>query len=265
MTTRNGCEHDSEQQMQHDPKQQMECPKWRHNLFSDCDVSPIVQKHVELNDALALRLTDKQAPLAVVFNPKEACELLEAFKMLARNKFEKAFQEACKSAARSGHLQMLQWLMLKKASAQKNVFLSPDVWICSQAALGGHLHVIKWAHAQGYQWDADTSSNAALGGHLECLKWLHQNGCAWDRWTCRSAAENGHCPCLQYAHNHGCAWAEDTCAYAAGGGHLECLQFAHEQGCPWDEQTSSAAAFGCHSDCLKYAYDHGCPYFLCSE
>ena len=55
---------------------------WAGEVFFHADLSPIFQVWVKavvnpLDIALALRRTCKQAPLTIVFKPKEACELLK--------------------------------------------------------------------------------------------------------------------------------------------------------------------------------------------
>src|SRR5208282_5264807 len=38
---------------------------------------------------------------------------------------------------------------------------------CASAARGGHLAVLQWARANGCPWDSWTCAYAAAGGHLE--------------------------------------------------------------------------------------------------
>ena len=50
---------------------------WAGDVLFHADLSPLLQKHFkELGCLLALRRTCKQAPVAVVFKPTVACELL---------------------------------------------------------------------------------------------------------------------------------------------------------------------------------------------
>jgi len=51
---------------------------------------------------------------------------------------------------------------------------------CASAARGGHLEVVQWAHANGCPWDEQTCARAAGGGRLAVLQWARANGCPWD-------------------------------------------------------------------------------------
>ncbi|CAN0303301.1 unnamed protein product, partial [Ectocarpus sp. 6 AP-2014] len=116
--------------------------------------------------------------------------------------------------------------------------------ICSTAAKNGHLDVLQWAKINGCPWDEEACLVADEGGHLEVLQWARSNGRPWDEQTCRGAAEGGHLEVLQWARSNGCRWDEGTCHGAAYGGHLEVLPWARSNGCPWDEQTCRGAAYG---------------------
>eukprot|EP00908_Phaeocystis_cordata_P024318 Transcript_6783.p1 GENE.Transcript_6783~~Transcript_6783.p1 ORF type:complete len:285 (-),score=65.05 Transcript_6783:199-1053(-) len=231
---------------------------WANELFAD--FSPVIQEHVGLDDTLAkyaheqgcpwdLRRTCKQAPLAVAFKPKEACELLDEHgPETCRNSDDigLGYYAACE-----GDLLLLQFAMRRGCNTEQ---------VCSAAAEHGHLEILKWARAHGCPWDAWTCSWAAGGGHLECLEYAHEQGCPWDAETCRKTAYEGELECLKYAHEQGCPWDPETCRNAAGGGHLECLEYAHEQGCPWDAETCRKTAYEGELECLKYAHEQGCPW-----
>ena len=89
--------------------------------------------------------------------------------------------------------------------------LPGDKETCTSAAKGGHLAVLQWAWQQGCPWDSPTCTWAAKGGHLAALQWARQHGCPWDEATCSSAAEGGHLAVLQWARWHGCPWDKEKC------------------------------------------------------
>ncbi len=78
--------------------------------------------------------------------------------------------------------------------------------LCAYAAKSGHLEILQWARSQGCPWDRWTCTYAAEGGHLEVLQWAHSQGCPWDVHTCAWAAQSGHLAVLQWARSQGCPW-----------------------------------------------------------
>ena len=196
--------------------------------------------------ATGLRFAELGEISAVYIGCLSALERRQRQGRLSRQKY------LCEGAARSGHLEVLQWLRANGCPW--------DGWTCKYAAEGGHLEVLQWARKQGCAWDGNTCAHAALKGHLEVLQWLRANGCPWGMGTCKGAAEGGHLEMLQWARANGCPWNANTCTYAALGGHLAVLQWARANGCPWDESTCWCAAMGGHLEVLQWARANGCPW-----
>lgn len=121
-------------------------------LFAD--FSHIIQDHVGLDGVLALRRTCKQAPLAVAFKPKEACELLDEHGQDDPDKTGLAFYAAC-----WGELLLLQFAMRRGCNTKS---------VCFAAASTGHFECLKWLHEQGCPWN--TCDKAAA----ECLKYARE-------------------------------------------------------------------------------------------
>ena len=142
---------------------------------------------------------------------------------------------------------------------QRQGRLSRQKYLCEGAARSGHLEVLQWLRANGCPWDGWTCKYAAEGGHLEVLQWARANGCPWNRNTCSSAARVGKLEVLQWARANGCPWVEETCTSAASGGHLEVLQWLRVNGCPWNHRTCAFAAQGGHSKLLPWAHANGAP------
>ena len=159
---------------------------WAGLLF-DNDLTLVFQKHVvkTLDTALELRRICKQAPLAVVFKPKKACELLH----------ECGKHGLVAHAAREGDLLLLQFAVRRGCNTEM---------VCMAAAGGGHLECLKYAHEHGCEWDEWTCEWAAEGGHLECLKWAHEHDCPWNERTCQYAAWGGHLDIIKWVQEHGC-------------------------------------------------------------
>ena len=83
-----------------------------------------------------------------------------------------------RSAARSGHLEVLQWAREHHCPWNS---LTP-AW----AAAGGHLAVLQWARENDCPWDSSTPAWAAAGGHLEMLQWVRENDATGEVWNERN-------------------------------------------------------------------------------
>ncbi|KAJ1414439.1 hypothetical protein B484DRAFT_165660 [Ochromonadaceae sp. CCMP2298] len=87
-----------------------------------------------------------------------------------------------------------------------------DVKTCQSAAKGGHLHVLQWLRAQDppCPWDQLTCGLAAKGGHLHVLRWLRTQDppCPWGQSTCNFAAHSGHVHVLRWLRTQDppCPW-----------------------------------------------------------
>ena len=54
---------------------------------------------------------------------------------------------------------------------------------CTTAARYGHLNVLQWLRANCCTWNYMTCAFAAIGEHLEVLQWCRDEGCDCD-WRC---------------------------------------------------------------------------------
>jgi hypothetical protein len=158
---------------------------------------------------------------------------------------------ACSGAARTGRLDVLQWLR------QNGAYWDEET--CGLAAEFGHLELLKWAHSQGACFPLSITTMAARGGHLETLRWLLQHARAWpERSLCPEAASRGDLAMLKLVRQYG-AMDEEVCDRAALGGHLQLLQWARQNGAPWDIGCTRAAVAGGHMHVLQWAVDNGAP------
>tara|TARA_B110000459_G_scaffold40324_1_gene43613 strand:- start:565 stop:1248 length:684 start_codon:yes stop_codon:yes gene_type:complete len=82
-------------------------------------------------------------------------------------------EHLCEAAARSGHLEVLQWLHANGCPWNK--------WTCAAAVAYGHVKVLQWASGNECPCDeAETVFRAAFNGHLNILIWACVKGCPWD-------------------------------------------------------------------------------------
>ena len=103
-------------------------------------------------------------------------------------------------AAYNGHLEVVQWLAANGGSVVQasNVGASP----LFSAALNGHLEVVQWLAANGgsvnqaSKYGASPLYTAAFHGHLEVVQWLAKNG-----GSVVQADMDGETPLYVAAHN----------------------------------------------------------------
>lgn len=176
--------------------------------------------------------------------------------------------QALRGAAVGGHLHILQWLQ-----QQESVYWLPD--ILDLAAWGGHLEILQWMHqtheplAQiehhlnvfdpALEDKARAMDGAAGQGHLQVVQWLHENwtqGCTVKAMD--DAAANGHFQVVQYLHEHrteGCSTL--AMDQAASNGHLDIVKFlnSHRSEGYSCEAMTGAAANG-HLDVIRWLHEN---------
>lgn len=199
-------------------------------------------------------------------------------------------------AARSGHLEVVQWLIGHGVSWVGNQSPCPG----ESAAEKGHLHVLKWAKLNaldlpdnlvwsaanstqfdiikwaiteaGFEWNGaddpweETFEMIALSGDVEIMQWAHDHGCTMSGSAFAYAACHGNLESLKWLQQHGVPMPEsaEACRVAAASGKLECLQWLRAQGFPWDAGTCRAARRATWTvpeaeATLSWAQAHGCP------
>ena len=101
------------------------------------------------------------------------------------------FDTICERAAKSGSLELLQYL-----KQQGCVFTADAMHVAAQR---GDLHICQYLRSEQCPWDASACTDAARGGHVDTLRWLHEQGCPWHVQTVRlSAAKSGEIPVIMY-------------------------------------------------------------------
>ncbi len=159
-------------------------------------------------------------------------------------------------AAKSGHLDLLQWMYALDPPPAPLGSVDLSV-VCGV----GHLPTVQWMRSLDppVRWYGGECSSAARSGNVELMKWLREQGRPWSSGgrgglhCMNNAAVNGRLDMVQYLLAQGCEWSADTCKDAAEGGHLEVLQFLRskqmpsgerKEVCPWNAQECHNAARG---------------------
>mmetsp|Transcript_39072 Transcript_39072/g.76184 ORF Transcript_39072/g.76184 Transcript_39072/m.76184 type:complete len:522 (-) Transcript_39072:113-1678(-) len=140
-------------------------------------------------------------------------------------------QRITSSAAQTGNMEMLQWLVSKGCECGTRTYYA--------AARKGQADIMRWLYdVQGCRPDAEDSAaitaSIVLRGKTELLELAREHGCRWDYRTCKNAAMKGHLKILMWAREEGCEWDCNTTTYAAKKGHIEVFQWSVKNRCPVD-------------------------------
>jgi len=196
--------------------------------------------------------------------------------------------KACASAAKGGHLHVLQFLRSQHVNAKWNR-KTP-----MKAAEHGHLEVLRWAIENHCPVDSYTYHHAAMYGHIHILEYLNTTYAPYDAFAANAAAQEGHVHVLEWFLEHGyilwqdrilqhaarenqikvLEWAcshpttmfqrafgltADIMESAAEGGHVEAIQWLRDRGTDWNTDVSNVAAREGNLEALKWLVDKGCP------
>jgi hypothetical protein len=133
--------------------------------------------------------------------------------------------ETCKAAVEGGHMDVLLWLVEHGCTYHVN-------GIIVQAARYGHIDILDWLLLQqGSRLDVDMMHAAAANGQLLMCQHLRSKGCDWDINVCAAAARYGHVSVLQYVREHGCPTSDWGCTIAACmGGSVAVLEYILNSG-----------------------------------
>jgi len=109
------------------------------------------------------------------------------------------YEDACLSAARNGHLEVLKYL-------REEVKAPWDGWTATRAAQNGHLHILEYLVERKYdEFHELAYLYAAEKGHLDCLKYLRETAKApWNSQAIFMARVNKHFECVQYLLDNNC-------------------------------------------------------------
>ncbi|KAG5181337.1 hypothetical protein JKP88DRAFT_157952 [Tribonema minus] len=198
--------------------------------------------------------------------------------------------EVAITAARSGQVQILQWLhevmpwsaetthsLLHNAAFCGQIgaldwLIAAHDWrgggaaACAAAAAAGELPALQFLRAHGSSWNDTTFSEAAANGQIGVMEWLVNAGAPLMVCSAyRGAARRGQRASLEWleaAFEDETPWDESIFAYAAESGDLALLHWLHEHECPWDERASRQAAVNGHVQVLEWLLAAAAPLAL---
>jgi hypothetical protein len=161
-------------------------------------------------------------------------------------------RRVCELAARSGNVEMLQWLKGQGFEFNYFTFIA--------AASAGQLQVCEYLHTEGCEWNDFVTSGAATEGHTSVLTWLVEHGCPYDEQSiCNAAACSGNLQTLVAAKQHGSILTAHTMGAAARYGTLAMCQYLHAEQCPYDADCCKTTAESDNVDILRWLLQQGCP------
>ncbi|KAG5190200.1 hypothetical protein JKP88DRAFT_175935 [Tribonema minus] len=138
-----------------------------------------------------------------------------------------------------GRLDVLQW------GTDTHGF-RPSAEVAMTAARSGQVQVLQWLH-ELMPWSAETTHNAARRGQRASLEWLEdvfEDATPWDASIFAHAAESGDLALLHWLREHECPWDERASRQAAVNGHVqdEAFEWAYGHGLPVAAKTEADMA-----------------------
>lgn len=110
------------------------------------------------------------------------------------------------TAAASGNLKFLQYLMDHNAPWPKNILnICPGYQRCKPAH-DEFTAVVQFLRSRGCAWSTAVPEFAAMRGNLELLKYTYENQLPWTSTTVINAIKSENLDCLEYALDHGCMY-----------------------------------------------------------
>jgi hypothetical protein len=129
----------------------------------------------------------------------------------------------CATVASMGHLQLQQ---LRQHGCPWD-----DNEIGIKAARSGNVQMLQWLSEQGIVFNERTIGSAASCGHIAACEYLRfTEQCPWNTHVCMSAAEANHLDVLVWLREHGCPCDDQPVSLlAARGGSVEVMSYMLEQ------------------------------------
>lgn len=167
------------------------------------------------------------------------------------------------TAVRQGDVEMLEWALARGYPIADRSCGGVDP--CASAARAGHLPVLQWLVGHGFDLTAATCASAALACNLEILQWARAAGAPWDVRTIAHAAIYGYdaskqTAMLEWLHTAGAPWDASVCTSALSCGCTRAATWLVARGCPveWDAVVKLLAEDETTA-LWEWARDHGCP------
>ena len=153
-------------------------------------------------------------------------------------------------AAAAGALPSLEWL-----HQNANFSWANDFDACRFAAKHGHLNTLRWlVRTARARWDPrDIVDTAAKNGHLNCLKWAMHHGCETPRHLLHEVARNGHADVVEFLWIYNASEGViEAVTEAAGQGHMNVLRMFHRHNLRWGRAPKEEAARCNKLEALKF-------------
>lgn len=157
---------------------------------------------------------------------------------------------SCTTAAKYGHVHVLQWLCKYAPWFPLNVHDS-----ALEAAKNGHDGVLEWLRSsRTAEFNESVFVAAIEARQLSVLEYLRSHDRTKDEFLMMYGALSGKLDVLQYLVDDGVPWAKDMCSMASGNDHLHVLEWlrSRDPPCPWDDDACFAAATQGHLSVLKW-------------
>lgn len=190
-----------------------------------------------------------------------------------------------KEAARTGQLNVLQWLKnqgvkflreiynLAIISGDLNALLyleeegfSPDRFSLEKAVIFNQIDIVNhcWERTKDRLSPLNFSiilENAAYYGSLSSIKFLVEKGYPLTEKVYEQALASNNRNLLEYLDSIHCPQSKTVCYTAALYGYFTSLKYLVNKGFPLTEEIFRAAVFNSyHFDVVKYLYEIECPY-----
>jgi len=177
------------------------------------------------------------------------------------------------AAIRSGHLNMVQWLLKRGLIIVVKPIFTGLQWRVmigrrtldgmAYAAELGHHDMVYWLKAQGCDVTDEFCSGAIKFGSVELVDFGIRNGGVWQQENWYTAAKLGRVHVLEWAHtnvqriNHS-PFSKQVCREAAFGGSITCLEWFRIKGFALDYSHCHIAARCGHLEALQWLRRHKC-------
>ncbi|EGZ08378.1 ankyrin repeat-containing protein [Phytophthora sojae] len=196
---------------------------------------------------------------------------------------------AVATAAKNGHLTVLQWLFdhhdhvywggdemycavahnhleVAKFLHERTAPPPDDMFLIDEAARHGDLEMMQWLHSErGDQLTYEGVMRAVDHGLLDAVKWMRNTfpgSVVLKDVRMDNAAANGHLEMVKWLNDQHAWCTKQAMNRAAGNGHLEVVKFLHEkrsEGCTTDAM--DLAAGNGYLEVVKWLYanrNEGC-------
>jgi hypothetical protein len=144
-------------------------------------------------------------------------------------------REALVSAAESGNLQFLQWVLVGEGAGSDVV--PADASLTEGAAKAGSTEALCWLAEHGCPLDQFVGYEAARLGHVHVLEWLVDHGVTVGDGEMEMAAGGGQVTVLNWLEGRGIVATEECMRRAAVSGSIAAVQWLLEHNAPFSEET----------------------------